>query len=139
MSTETTTTQGKAGRGWLVAGAVNGFLSVALGAFAAHGLDGRISERFLSAFDKGVDYQAMHAMALLIVGLLLQTRPEARLASWAGGLFLAGIVLFSGSLYVLALSGVTRWGMVTPFGGTAFLLGWVILGMAAWKLTPDAR
>ena len=131
MSTE-------AGRGgfWLTAGAVNGFLAVALGAFAAHGLEDRLSQRFLSAFEKGVEYQAMHAFALLAVGLLLMLRPHARLLEWAGRLFLGGIVLFSGSLYILALSGVTFWGMVTPFGGTGFLVGWVLLGMAAWRLKP---
>ncbi len=130
MSTDTR------GRFWLAAGAVNGFLAVALGAFAAHGLDGRLSARFLSAFEKGVDYQGMHAFALLVVGLLLLLRPDARLLEWAGWLFLAGILLFSGSLYVLSLSSVTLWGMVTPFGGTAFLVGWVLLGMGAWRMKP---
>jgi uncharacterized membrane protein YgdD (TMEM256/DUF423 family) len=129
-------TDGRDARLWLALGALNGFLAVALGAFAAHGLEGRLSERFLNTFQKAVDYQGMHAFALLAVGLLLWLRPGFRLLNWAGRLFLAGILLFSGSLYILALSGVTLWGMVTPFGGTAFLLGWLILALAAWRLEP---
>jgi uncharacterized membrane protein YgdD (TMEM256/DUF423 family) len=121
---------------WLALGAFNGALSVALGAFAAHALSGRLTERFLSAFEKGVEYQGMHAFALLVVGLLLLQQPQGRLVQWAGWLFLGGILLFSGSLYALALSGVSRWGVVTPFGGTAFLLGWVLLGVGAWKSKP---
>ena len=121
-------------RFWLTLGAVNGFFSVALGAFAAHGLKGRLSEQMLGVFDKGVDYQGFHALALLAIGLLLLFRPGSRPLSWAAALFLAGILLFSGSLYLLALSGDRGWGVVTPFGGTAFLLGWVMLGIGAWRL-----
>jgi len=119
---------------WLTLGAVNGFFSVALGAFAAHGLKGRLSEQMLSVFDKGVDYQGLHAAALLATGLLLLWQPHSRPLKWAAILFLGGTLLFSGSLYLLALSGVRGWGMVTPLGGTAFLLGWVLLGIGAWRL-----
>lgn len=123
---------------WLTLGAVNGFFSVALGAFAAHGLKGRLSEQMLGVFDKGVDYQGFHAVALLAAGLLLLLQPDSRPLKWAAALFLGGILLFSGSLYLLALSGVGAWGAVTPFGGTAFLLGWVLLGIGAWRLERTA-
>jgi uncharacterized membrane protein YgdD (TMEM256/DUF423 family) len=115
---------------FIVFGAVNGFLAVALGAFAAHGLKGMLAPGLLEAFRTGVDYQAIHALALLAVGILgaqFRGNPGAlRLAGWA---FVVGILLFSGSLYLMALTG-TRWlGAVTPFGGTAFLVGWAAL---AW-------
>ncbi len=129
MSTEGTNT-----RLWLTLGAVNGFFSVALGAFAAHGLKGRLTEQMLDVFEKGVDYQGFHAIALLATGLLLLQQPDSRALKWAAALFLGGTLLFSGSLYLLALSGVSAWGAVTPFGGTAFLMGWVLLGIGVWRL-----
>ncbi len=119
---------------WLLIGAVNGFLSVALGAFAAHGLSDSLSERFLGAFEKGVDYQAMHALALLATGILTLHRPDLKALHWSGLLFTSGIVLFSGSLYALALSGIGLFGAITPLGGSAFLIGWLALAWAAWKL-----
>lgn len=121
-------------RRWLALGAVNGFLAVALGAFAAHGLQGRLTERMLGVFDKGVDYQGFHALALLITGLLLLYDPHSRPIRWAGALFIVGILLFSGSLYTLALTGARGWGAITPLGGTAFLLGWGLLGLGAARL-----
>ncbi len=132
MSTEGTNT-----RLWLTLGAVNGFFSVALGAFAAHGLKGRLTEQMLGVFDKGVDYQGFHAIALLVAGLLLLQQPDSRALKWAAALFLGGTLLFSGSLYLLALSGVRAWGAVTPFGGTAFLMGWVLLGIGVWRLETN--
>ena len=122
---------------WLTLGAVNGFFSVAMGAFAAHGLKARLSEQMLGVFDKGVDYQGFHALALLAVGLLLLRQPGSRPLRWAAALFLGGTLLFSGSLYLLALSGVRGWGVATPFGGTSFLLGWVMLGIGAWRLDRE--
>lgn len=114
---------------FVLLGAINGFLAVALGAFAAHGLEGALSPRLLEVFETGVHYQGLHALALLAVGILgANARGIAtlRLAGWA---FTVGIVLFSGSLFLLALTD-TRWlGAVTPFGGTAFLVGWAAL---AW-------
>ena len=125
------------GRLWLVLGAVNGFCSVALGAFAAHGLRGRLSEPLLAVFGKAVDYQGLHALALLAVGALLVLRPQARLLHGAGLAFFLGILLFSGSLYLLALTGDRTLGWITPFGGTAFLLGWGLLALAAGRLKPQ--
>lgn len=119
-------------RHFLVLGAINGFVAVALGAFAAHGLKNLLSARLLEIFQTGVDYQAVHAMALLLVGLLARSGPAQglRLAGWA---FATGILLFSGSLYLLALTDARWLGMVTPFGGTAFLIGWASLAWHAWR------
>lgn len=126
-------TEPRPGCRWIILGAANGFLAVALGAFAAHGLKGRLSETMLGVFDKGVDYQAMHAMALLATGLIIHAYGRSRWLTWAGGLFLAGILLFSGSLYILATTQIRGWGIVTPFGGMAFLGGWLCLAWGAWR------
>jgi uncharacterized membrane protein YgdD (TMEM256/DUF423 family) len=133
-------------RAFLVIGSVLGFLGVAFGAFGSHALRGRLSPDRLSQFDTGVRYQLWHALALFAVVFVwsLSVRPFGWTAYvplpvsppfhlWpvlAGWLFVAGIVLFSGSLYALALTGNPRWGAVTPFGGVAFLLGWLALLIA---------
>jgi uncharacterized membrane protein YgdD (TMEM256/DUF423 family) len=109
-------------------GAVNGFLAVAFGAFAAHGLEARLSPRRLEVFQTGVDYQALHAVALLVVGILAAGGAGAALRT-AGWAFTLGILLFSGSLYLLVLTDTPALGMITPIGGTAFLVGW---GALAW-------
>lgn len=109
-----------------------GFTGVALGAFAAHGLRGRLSPEYLAVFHTGVLYQLVHALALFGVGVLA-LHWRSRLLSAAGSLFGVGILLFSGSLYLLTLSGVGKLGMVTPLGGTCFLAGWLCLGGAAWR------
>jgi len=119
-------------RPWLALGALGGLLSVALGAFAAHGLKGQLDPQLLAVFDKGVRYQAQHSLALLLTGLLLRQHPS-RLLYGAAVAFVAGMVLFSGSLYALALSGHRPLGIVTPFGGVAFLLGWALLAAGVLK------
>jgi uncharacterized membrane protein YgdD (TMEM256/DUF423 family) len=120
-------------RTFLLLGALAGFIGVALGAFGAHGLRARLPAEMLAVFETGVRYQMYHACAILIVALA-----AARLDGWliraAGWLFAAGIVLFSGSLYVLALSRLTMFGAVTPIGGLAFLAGWACLVAAALAL-----
>nr|WP_298144228.1 DUF423 domain-containing protein [uncultured Pseudomonas sp.] len=118
---------------WLLFSAFAGFTGVALGAFAAHGLKSRLSADYLAVFQTGTHYQLIHALALLGVGLLALHVP-GRLVNMAGGLFALGLLLFSGSLYALSLSGVSKLGMITPFGGLAFLAGWLCLGLAAWRL-----
>jgi uncharacterized membrane protein YgdD (TMEM256/DUF423 family) len=115
---------------FLLIGAVAGFLAVAFGAFGAHALRGRLSPEMLGVFETGVRYQMYHALAILVVGLMLG-RMGGWLFSTAAWLFTGGIVLFSGSLYVLALSGVTTFGAVTPIGGLLFLAGWACLIVGA--------
>ncbi|NBA98672.1 DUF423 domain-containing protein [Pseudomonas sp. R5(2019)] len=121
-------------RAFLLLTAFFGFTGVGLGAFAAHGLKGRLSSDYLAIFHTGVTYQLVHTLALLGVALL-STQLSGRLVGWAGGLFALGIVLFSGSLYALTLTGFSKLGIVTPFGGLAFLGGWLCLGLAAWRLS----
>ncbi len=122
-------------RHFLLLGAINGFLAVAFGAFAAHGLKNILSDGLLEVFQTGVEYQGLHALALLLIGLLGNGRQirGLRLAGWA---FATGILLFSGSLYLLALTDARWLGMVTPLGGTAFLVGW---GALAWHASRRDR
>ncbi|MEE1921716.1 DUF423 domain-containing protein [Pseudomonas sp. 148P] len=120
-------------RSFLLLAAFFGFTGVALGAFAAHGLKARLSAEYLAVFHTGVTYQLIHALALFGVAILSVHLP-GRLVTWAGSLFILGILLFSGSLYILTLSGIGKLGMITPLGGTAFLAGWLCLGLAAWRL-----
>ena len=115
----------------LLCGAVAMFAAVAAGAFGAHALAGRLAPGMAAAWQTAVPYQAWHALALVGVGLLKLQWPARRSVGVAGTLFAAGIVLFSGSLYVLALTGARGIGMVTPFGGVAFLAGWAVL---AWSV-----
>lgn len=114
---------------WLVLAAAYGFLGVAFGAFGAHALRERLAPDLLAVYRTGVEYQFWHVAALLAVGLLAQHKPMPLLNA-AGASFAIGILLFSGSLYALALSGVRVLGAVTPFGGLAFLIGWGLLGLA---------
>jgi len=111
-------------------GAVSAFISVAAGAFGAHGLRGRLAPDLLAVFETGARYQMYHALALLAVAWAMTRWPGALLA-WAGWLFVLGTVLFSGSLYALALSGVRWLGAITPLGGLAFLVGWACLALSA--------
>ena len=121
-------------RVFLMLAAFFGFTGVALGAFAAHGLKDRLSEQYLAIFHTGVTYQQVHALALFGVALLA-TQLQSRLITWAGVCFALGIVLFSGSLYVLTLTGISKLGMITPIGGLGFLAGWLCLGLAAWRVS----
>ena len=106
-------------------------LGVAAGAFAAHGLRGRLSGELLAVFQTAVQYHLVHGLGLLAIGVLRLHWPDSAALAWAGWLLLAGILLFSGSLYLLALTG-SRWlGGVTPLGGAAFIAGWVALVWAA--------
>lgn len=113
---------------WVAVGAVNAMLSVAAGAFGAHALRSRLEPRMLEVFEVGARYQMFHALGMLAVAWVASQRAEASAAGWA---MLAGVVLFSGSLYAMALSGVRALGAVTPFGGVAFLVGWGLLARAA--------
>lgn len=120
---------------FIIAGAINGFLSVALGAFGAHLLEGRVADKYLATWETAVQYQMFHALALVAIGILMSSKlwgPVSQLNT-AGYLILAGIVIFSGSLYVLSLTGISILGAITPIGGVAFLIGWIMLIVAAVK------
>ncbi len=117
---------------FLLLAAFAGFTSVALGAFAAHGLRQQLSPEYLAVFQTGVQYQQLHTLVLLAVASLLQ-RQAGRLLTLSGGFFVAGMLLFSGSLYALTLTGIGKLGIITPFGGVAFMLGWLLLGISAWR------
>jgi uncharacterized membrane protein YgdD (TMEM256/DUF423 family) len=112
-------------------GALSAGLAVALGAFAAHGLRSRISVEALQTFETGARYHVYHALALLAVAWAAARWPGTAVNA-AGWLFVVGTVLFSGSLYVLAVTGVRALGAITPFGGLAFILGWLALAWVAW-------
>jgi uncharacterized membrane protein YgdD (TMEM256/DUF423 family) len=122
---------------WSVAGAILMALAVALGAFGAHGLKARLDAYQMSVYEKAVFYHFVHGLGLLIVSFLPKTGTFSEFAtSWVCGLLLAGIVLFSGSLYVLAVTGNRALGAITPIGGVCFIAAWVLL---AWFLTPWRR
>jgi len=112
-------------------GALLAALGVAAGAFGAHGLKARLSPEMLAVFETGVRYHLIHALALLAVAWAA-TRWESRVIPAAGWLFVVGIVLFSGSLYVLTLTGIRGLGAITPFGGVALIVGWLLLAWGAW-------
>lgn len=109
---------------FLFAGAINGFFTVALGAFGAHALRGQVSDYHYTVFQTGVQYHSIHALALIALGITLFHIPSKWLTR-AGWLFLLGIALFSGSLYLLALTGSRPLGIITPLGGVSFLLAWI--------------
>ena len=117
-------------RTFLLIGALAGAVGVALGAFGAHGLRGRLTPEMLGVFETGVRYQMYHSLAILVVAVAIP-RTDGRLISVAGWCFTAGIAVFSGSLYILATTGITILGAITPIGGLAFLVGWACLAGAA--------
>ena len=118
---------------FLLSAALAAFLAVGLGAFAAHGLRGQLDENLMEVFQTGVRYHFFHALGLALIAMLVKQYPDSKLLCWAGWLMLAGIVVFSGSLYLLTLSGLTWLGMITPFGGLAFLAGWLLLAVFAYR------
>ena len=117
-------------RTFLLAGAVAGLIAVGFGAFGAHGLRGRLTPEMLAVFETGVRYHMYHALALLLTAALMP-HVQGKTMVAAGWLFVAGIVLFSGSLYLLAVTGITILGAITPIGGVAFLAGWACLAIAS--------
>ena len=121
---------------FLSLGALAGLLAVAFGAFGAHALRGRLDEYARGVFETAVQYHFYHALALALVGVLLLSQPATALLKSSGWLFLIGIAVFSGSLYLLAITGIKWLGAVTPLGGLAFIAGWGCLAAAAWKLLP---
>ena len=124
-------------RRFFALGSLSALVGVAAGAFGAHALKARLAPELLAAFETGVRYQLVHSLALLAVAWAVVRWP-GRATMAAGVLFLAGIVLFSGSLYALALTGSRALGIVTPFGGAAFIAGWACLAWGAWRTQPRA-
>ena len=119
---------------FLMAASISGFLAVAIGAFGAHGLKQKISEEMMTVYQTGVQYHFYHTLALLCVGIALQQFPQSvplKLSGWA---MLAGMLVFSGSLYLLALTG-TRWlGAITPIGGLTLLVAWLALAVGVYQV-----
>ena len=120
-------------RYFLTFAALSGFVAVALGAFTAHALKSQLSAESLVIFSTGVEYQMFHALALLAVGLFIQQRPKTALLTLSGYDFIAGTLLFSGSLYALALGAPRAVGIITPLGGLGFLAGWLTLALSTWR------
>lgn len=119
-------------RGLALAGALAAVLAVLLGAFGAHGLKGRLSPELFGVYQTAVQYHFYHALGLFAVAWVATQTPESVLAKWAGIALVAGIVLFSGSLYGLSLTGVRWLGAITPLGGLAFIAGWLLAAAALW-------
>jgi uncharacterized membrane protein YgdD (TMEM256/DUF423 family) len=124
---------------FLFFGALFALIGVGMGAFGAHGLKNLISPEMLTAYQTGVSYQMWHALGLIGIALVRRHETESKLLNWAGWLMLIGIVLFSGSLYLLAIMDRKELGIVTPFGGVSFLIGWLLLAVYAARTPPSGR
>jgi len=116
----------------IMAAAVFLGLAVAIGAFGAHGLKSHLTEELMKTFKTGVEYHFYHALGLVLIGILAISMPSS-LLNWSALLIALGIVIFSGSLYILAISGISWIGAITPIGGLSFIAGWVLLFVAVWK------
>lgn len=119
---------------FLLLGALSALLGVGMGAFGAHGLKTVISPELLAVYQTGVTYQMYHALGLIGVALISRQAPDSKLLHWAGWLMFAGIVLFSGSLYLLVLLNLNWLGMITPIGGVCFLTAWLLITLFAAKI-----
>ena len=118
---------------WLVLGSVGMLLAVAMGAFGAHALKKALAPDLMAIYETAVHYHVYHALGLLVIGLLALHLPSTVLLHWSGILMAVGLLLFSGSLYALSLSGIRWLGAITPIGGVAFLLAWLLLAVAIMK------
>jgi len=118
---------------FLILGAINAFLTVALGAFGAHALEGKIPQKYIETWQTGVQYQMFHALGLFVIAFVMDKLPQTSLVTWAGWLMFVGILLFSGSLYVLSLTQVKVLGAITPLGGVSFIVAWILLMVAVFK------
>ena len=113
---------------------LSGMLAVVLGAFGAHALKSRLDDNALNIFHTAVQYHFYHSFALLAVGVIALSQPQTALLKSSGYLFILGILIFSGSLYLMSITGVRWLGAVTPLGGLAFIVGWACLAATGWKL-----
>ena len=123
----------------LLLGALCAFTGVAFGAFGAHGLKAILSPEMLVVYQTGVTYQMWHALGLITIALLQQSSPAAKLLIWASNLMFIGILLFSGSLYALAILDIKALGIITPFGGVCFLIAWLLVAVYAVKKKTHNR
>ncbi|MEK5521237.1 hypothetical protein B5V89_11560 [Heyndrickxia sporothermodurans] len=120
-------------KAFIIIGAINAFLAVALGAFGAHGLEDKLEPKYLDIWKTGVTYQMFHALGILAIGILAGYIQGSSLMTWSGWLMFIGIILFSGSLYVLSVTKIGILGAITPIGGVAFLAAWILVVVAAVK------
>jgi uncharacterized membrane protein YgdD (TMEM256/DUF423 family) len=118
---------------FLTIAAICGMFAVLIGAFGAHGLKHRLSVELMGVYQTAVQYHFYHSLALLAVGLLLLQYPDALALQWSGWLMFAGVIIFSGSLYVMALTGIKWLGAITPIGGLAFVAGWLALAIGVYQ------
>ncbi|WP_336779400.1 DUF423 domain-containing protein [Paenibacillus illinoisensis] len=120
-------------RVWMTVGAIMTMLSVAIGAFGAHMLKEKIGADAIAVYETGVQYHMIHALALLIVGLTAGQLGVSSKLKWAARLLFIGIIVFSGSLYVLSITGIKVLGAITPIGGVAFIAGWLLFALDVWQ------
>jgi uncharacterized membrane protein YgdD (TMEM256/DUF423 family) len=120
-------------KAFIIIGAINAFLAVAFGAFGAHGLKDKLDAHYLEIWKTGVTYQMFHALGILVIAMLLGKVATSSLFTWSGWLMLAGIILFSGSLYILSLTKIGILGAITPIGGVCFLAAWILIVVGAVK------
>ena len=121
------------GKLFLILGSINAAAAVTMGAFGAHSLRAKISEKMLSVFQTGVQYHFYHSLGLLIIGLMTLYFQSGKYLYAAGWIMFFGIILFSGSLYILSTTNMRWLGMITPFGGMAYLISWILIAVAVWK------
>ncbi len=124
---------------FLFLGAISALTGVVMGAFGAHGLKAILSPEMLTVYQTGVTYQMWHALGLIGIALIRQRIPESKLVGWAGSLMFIGIILFSGSLYLLAILDIKWLGMITPLGGVSFITAWSLIAIFAAKKPHQSR
>ena len=118
---------------FIFAGSISAFLAVALGAFGAHTLKSKLTQDMMEVYQTGVQYHLIHALGLILIGIIAHWLVDSSLINWAGGMILGGTIVFSGSLYLLSITEIRAFGAVTPIGGLAFLAGWILLAYATFR------
>ncbi len=118
---------------FLTIGSIAMALAVTLGAFGAHGLKNMLTDEMLDIFETGVRYHFYHAIGLLLISFVVQFMPDSPLLQWSGWLMVGGILIFSGSLYLLSILEIRWLGAITPIGGLCFIISWILLAVAAWQ------
>jgi uncharacterized membrane protein YgdD (TMEM256/DUF423 family) len=118
---------------FIFAGSISAFLAVGLGAFGAHILKSKLPQDMMEIYQTGVQYHIFHSLGLILIGIIAHWISQSPVVNWSGGFILAGIIVFSGSLYILSITGIRTFGAITPIGGVAFLLGWILLAYVSLK------